>query len=83
MILTYSFSPKIQICTDTPKDFAECLRSYAMTFDEISKIKDLKKTCDDPVNHEWQIETEDPQKIKQLKDLGFIDEKERYEEVTA
>ena len=43
MILTYSFSPKIQICTDTPKDFAECLRSYADDFDEISKIKDLKK----------------------------------------
>ena len=80
MILTFSFSPKIQICTDTPKDFAECLRAYAMTFDELSKIKNLTKICDDPVNHEWEIETEDPQKIKKLKDMGFIDQKELYEE---
>ena len=71
MILTYSFSPKIQICTDTQKDFAELLRSYATTFDLLSKIKDLKKTCDDPVNHEWQIETEDLKEIKKLKDMGF------------
>ena len=73
MILTYSFSPKIQIDTNTPKDFAECLRSYARDFDEISKIKDLKKICDDPVNHEWQTETEDPDQIKKLKDMGFTE----------
>jgi hypothetical protein len=73
MILTYSFSPKIQIDTNTPKDFAECLRSYARDFDEISKIKDLKKICDDPVNHEWQTETEDPDQIKKLKLMGFAE----------
>ena len=79
MILTYSFSPKIQIDTNTPKDFAECLRSYAKDFDELNKIKDLKKICDDPVNHEWEIETEDPDQIKKLKLMGFV-EPEDFEE---
>jgi len=80
MILTFSFSPKFQICTDTPKNFAECLRAHARDFDKISEIKDLTKICDDPNNHEWEIQTEDPEKIKKLKDMGFMDQKELYEE---
>ena len=80
MILTYSFSPKIQIDTNTPKDFAECLRSYAKDFDEISKIKDLKKICDGPVNHEWQTETEGPDQVKKLKLMGFMEPEEEENE---
>ena len=70
MILSFSFSPKFQICTDTPKNFALLLRSYAKTFDELSKLK-LEKICDDPVNHEWTIETTDRKQIRKLKKLGF------------
>ena len=41
--------------------------------------KDLKKICDDPVNHEWEIETEDPDQIKKLKLLGFTEPEEEDE----
>ena len=30
--------------------------------------------------HRLEIDTEDPQKIKKLKDIGFMDQKELYEE---
>jgi len=76
MILTFSFSPKIQICTDTPKDFSALLYSYAKTFDELNKIKNLNKVCDDPNNHEWEVETMDRNLIKKLKKLGC---QKRYE----
>ena len=70
MILTFSFNPKIEICTDTPKDFSLLLNSYAKIFDELNKIKNLDKVCDDPNNHEWEIETRDGNLIKKLKKLG-------------
>jgi hypothetical protein len=70
MILTFSFSPKIQICTDTPKNFSLLLNSYAKIFDELNKIKNLDKVWDDPNHHEWEIETSDRNLIKKLKKLG-------------
>lgn len=78
MILEYSFTPKYQISTDTPEDFCNLLKEYAKDFEAISKIKNLEKVCDDPSNHCWHVETNDPNEIEKLIELGFQDVDEIY-----
>lgn len=78
MILEYSFTPKYQIDTNTPLDFFMLLSAYAEKFEEINKIKNLKKVCDDPSNHCWHVETNDPDEIEKLIQLGFQDIDEIY-----
>ena len=77
MILEYSFTPKIQMGETLEQLQISCLH-YAELFEQLQKIKDLEQTSTDPSNLSWQIETNDPEEIKTLKDLGFVDIKELY-----
>jgi len=77
MILEYSFSPKVQMGENLEELHISCL-NYAELFEKLQKIKGLEQTSTDPSNLSWQIETNDPDEIKALKDLGFTDIKELY-----
>jgi len=77
MILEYSFSPKFQMGETLEELHISCL-NYAKLFEQLQMIKDLKQTSTDPSNLSWRIETNDPDEIKALKDLGFADIKELY-----
>ena len=77
MILEYSFTPKFQMGETLEQLQINCLH-YAEQFEQLQKIKGLEQTSTDPSNLSWQIETNDPNEIKTLKDLGFADTKELY-----
>jgi len=78
MILEYSFTPKFQMGETLEQLQINCLR-YAEQFEQmLSNWSGLKQVSNDPSNLRWQIETNDPEEIKALKDLGFVDTKELY-----
>ena len=69
--------------------FTEC-KTYEDVFGMLKQVEDhfktlkslgVKKTdgAEDDY-HRLEIDTDDPKKIKQLKDMGFVDQKELYEE---
>ena len=76
MILTYSFSTKYQIQANTTKEFINDLEDTAKHFREIDKLGNVELVLADPGHHTWQLETEDPKKIKKAKKLGFRIEKD-------
>lgn len=71
-ILEFSFVPKFQMGETLDELEATC-KFYGLRFKKLQSIKGLEQVSTDPSNLCWQIETNDPDEIKTLKEIGFRD----------
>ena len=81
MIIENTFRFKLTFTNcKTYEDVFETLKDTEDYFKTLKSLGVKKTDGAEDDYHRLEIDTDDPKKIKQLKDMGFMDQKELYEE---